>query len=101
MKIKNILYAEIFRDGGSYGLGFEADDGNPYEFFLKTTAFSTERETTHESPVIYWEDCNSGRVVQSLSWKEAKEFVAALHYGGQRFDELVEVVMSEGRKPSV
>ena len=98
MNVAEILYAEILRDGGSYALGFEADDGNQYELFLMTTAFSTERHTTHEVPVIYWQDCNSGRIVQSLSWKEAQEFIAPLRYSGRRFGELVKIIASGGKE---
>jgi hypothetical protein len=67
-------------------------------FFLQTTAFSVEQDTTHQAPVIYWEDSNSGRIAKSLSWKEAKEFVEPLRYSDRRFDELVEIVANEGAK---
>jgi hypothetical protein len=98
MEVRKILYADIFRDGGSYGFGFEAADGRRYEFFLQTTAFSAERTTTHQAPVIYREDRNSGDIVQSLSWEEAKEFVAPLRYSDRRFDDLVKIVANEGKK---
>ncbi|MET3134671.1 hypothetical protein AAKU55_004973 [Oxalobacteraceae bacterium GrIS 1.11] len=98
MRVENILYADIFRDGGSYGFGFVADDGHQYEFSLKTTAFSAKQDTTHQTPVIYYEDCNSGRVVRSLLWGEAKKFIAPLRCSGQRFNELVKIVANEGKR---
>lgn len=98
VKVKSILYADIFRDGGSYGFGFDSDDGNQYEFFLQTTVFSAAQDTTHHAPVIYLDDCNSGRVVRSLSWEEAKKIVESLHYSDQRFDELVNIVANEGKR---
>jgi len=100
MEVDKILYADVFRDGGSYGLGFEAQDGQRYELFIQTTAFSAAQDTTHRAPVIYWEDCNSGRIFQSLSWKEAKEFIEPLRYSDPRFDELVEIIANEGIRQS-
>lgn len=67
-------------------------------FFLQTTVFSATQDTTHHAPVIYLDDCNSGRVVRSLSWVEAKKFVESLHYSDQRFDELVNIVANEGKR---
>ena len=50
VKVKNILYADIFRDGGSYGFGFDSDDGHQYEFFLLTTVFSAAQDTVIPPP---------------------------------------------------
>ncbi|MCC7702903.1 hypothetical protein IGS59_11665 [Janthinobacterium sp. GW460P] len=98
MKVENILYADIFRDGGSYGFAFNADDGQQYEFFLQTTAFSAAQDTTHHAPVIYLDDSNTGHVVRSLSWDEAKKFVGPLNFSDRRFDELVSIVANEGKR---
>lgn len=97
MKVENILYADIFRDGGSYGFGFDADDGRQYEFFLATAAFSAAQDTTHHAPVIYRDHSDSGNIVRSLSWEEAKKFIGPLRYSDPRFDELVNIVANEGK----
>jgi hypothetical protein len=36
MKVAKIHWADIYRDGGSYGVGFDAEDGGNYEFFMRT-----------------------------------------------------------------
>ena len=66
--------------------------------FFQTTVFSAAQDTTHHAPVIYLDDCNSGRVVRSFSWEEAKKFVESILYSDQRFDELVNVVANEGKR---
>lgn len=55
MRVEKIWDADIYRDGGSYGFCFDADDGHWYEFFLKTTAFEEGRTTTHHAPEIFLE----------------------------------------------
>jgi hypothetical protein len=97
MKILRIWDADIYRDGGSYGFCFDADDGRWYEFFLKTAAFSEMRNWSHFAPALYLEGCNSGCVVQTFSWGEAKKFVANLSYPHRRFDELIKIVVQEGK----
>lgn len=97
IKILKIWDADIYRDGGSYGFCFDADDGRWYEFFLKTAAFSEARTCSHLAPVLYLEGCNSGCVVQTFSWVQAKEFVANLSYPHNRFDELIKIVAQEGK----
>jgi hypothetical protein len=98
VRVREIWDADIYRDGGSYGFCFDSDDGCWYEFFLKTKAFERPSSESHHPPVIYLEGCNSGKVVQSLSWQEARSFVAPLKYNNARFAELVEIVMNEGQR---
>ncbi|AYM76651.1 hypothetical protein D9M09_13235 [Janthinobacterium agaricidamnosum] len=98
MRVVKIWDADIYRDGGSYGFCFDADDGHWYELFMQTTAFDDDKSATHRPPVIYFEGCNSGHVVQNLSWDEAKVFIKHLSYNNHRFSELALIVANEGRE---
>jgi hypothetical protein len=98
MRVEKIWDADIYRDGGSYGFCFDADDGHWYEFFIQTSAFDEERPGTHRPPVIYLEGSNSGNVVQNLSWDEAKVFIKHLSCSNKRFSELAFIVANEGRE---
>lgn len=98
MRVVKIWDADIYRDGGSYGFCFDAADGHWYEFFIQTTAFDEDRSGTHRPPVIYLDGCNSGHVVQNLSWDEAKVFIKRLSYNNVRFSELASIVSHEGRE---
>lgn len=95
--VKRIWAADICRDGGSYCFCFDSDDGNWYEFFLKTKAFDPTASTSHDAPVIYRESSNDGQLVRALTWAEAEQFVSQLNYDDTRFQELLAVVASEGR----
>lgn len=86
----------ICRDGGSYSLCFDADDGCWYELFLKTRAWENEPSASHYPPSIYLEGANGGQIVRSLIWSEAKEFIGSLSYEGERFAELRQVIETEG-----
>jgi hypothetical protein len=97
MKVIKVWDADIYRDGGSYGVCFDSDDGHWYELFLRTRAFEGAAET-HYAPVVYFEGCNSGVVVEQLTWSEAKEFVASLNYSSSRFSEFVKIISNEGRR---
>lgn len=95
MKVQRVWGADICRDGGSYSLCFDSDDGHWYELFLKIRAFEGAGPS-HEPPVIYRGSANDGHAVQSLSWHEAKAFVAPMSFEGNRFDELRRVIDTEG-----
>lgn len=97
MRIAKIGNADSYRDGGSYGFSFEADDGNWYEFFLQTTALSKEKTTTHLAPVLYRERHDGGTRVQTFTWAEAKEFTARLRYMNMRLNEILNIVDMEGQ----
>jgi hypothetical protein len=98
MKVVKIWNADIYRDGGSYGFCFDSDDGHWYEFFIKTKAFEKEKANNdYYPPAIYFEGCNSKKVVEELSWAEAKEYIAPLSFGSDRFQELVRIVNNEGK----
>jgi len=95
MKVRRVWGADICRDGGSYSLCFDSHDGHGYELFLKTRAFEGAGPS-HEPPVIYRGSVNDGDAVQSLSWQEAKAFVAPLSFEGDRFEELLRLIDTEG-----
>ena len=95
--VKRIVEADICRDGGSYLFCFDSDDGQWYEFFLKTCAFDPAATTSHHPPAIYRGSSNDGQLIHSLSWAEGKAFVANLNYENMRFHELVSIVLNEGQ----
>ena len=96
--VKRIWGADICRDGGSYCFCFDSDDGHWYEFFLRTTAFDPLATTSHSPPAIYLESSNDGKLVRNLSWSEGKKFVSQLSYENERFQELLNVVATEGKR---
>jgi hypothetical protein len=95
MRVQRVWGADICRDGGSYSLCFDSDDGRWYELFLKTRAFE-QFGPSHEPPVIYLGSADDGHAVQALTWQEAKAFIAPLSFEGARFAELRRVVDTEG-----
>jgi hypothetical protein len=97
MKVQKIWSADIYRDGGSYGFCFDSDDGHWYEFFLEVRTCE-QSEESHHPPVIFHKSVNHKNPSQQLRWEEAKAFIAPLHYDEPRFNELVAIVMREGRK---
>jgi hypothetical protein len=107
MRVVRIWQADIYRDGGSYGFCFDADDGQWYEFFVRRRmrliqppdpfAAPTINREGYEAPVIYRQGVNSHQVESRLSWAEGKEFIAPLSYDNDRFRELVSIVKSDGK----
>ena len=99
VKVVKIWSADVYRDGGSYGFYFDSDDGHWYEFFIQTRAFEDPpSEESHYPPVIFLGSVNDKKPVRLFTWEEAKAFIAPLHYEEQRFDEIVAIVMQEGRR---
>jgi len=97
VKVERIFGADIYRDGGSFGFFFYSDDGRWYEFHLETNLWKNQwTSTTHKPPVIYLEGVNQGNIVRTLSWEEAKIFIAPLCYDNEHFNAIVAIVMSEG-----
>jgi len=100
MKVTKVTGADIYRDGGSFGMTFEADDGGRYELFLQTLAFENRQALeSHHPPVIYRGSVNDRDVVRRLDWEEAKAFVAPLQFDERCFDELVAIIARAGMKP--
>ena len=97
MKVITIKGADIYRDGGSYGFWFDSDDGNSYEFFIKSRRLEKDPDTDYYTPVIYLKGCDGKSIVKSLSWLEAQEFIKPLSYDAARFRELVKVVNGNGK----
>lgn len=96
MNVQRIWGADICRDGGSYSLCFDADDGHWYELFLQVELHQGG-PSTYQPPVIYLEGVNGGQVVGTLTWLEAKQFVASLSFDDPRFTELLKVIITEGK----
>ena len=71
-----------------------------YQLFIKSRAFEEFPDTKYQSPVIYLGDCNSNKIVKSLDWQQAKEFIAPLKcsnsLSNQHFEHLLEVIENEG-----
>lgn len=95
MRVQRVWAVDICRDGGSYSVCFDSDDGHWYELFLKTRAF-TGSGPTHEPPVIYRGSANDHKALRALSWQEAKAFVASMSFEGNRFEELRRIIDAEG-----
>jgi hypothetical protein len=95
MNVERIWSADVCRDGGSYSLCFDADDGRWYEFFLQTRAFEGDGPS-HLPPVIYLEGVNGGHEVQRLTWDQARQFLGPLRFDNARFAELIEIVQRGG-----
>jgi hypothetical protein len=126
-------YCDLYRDGGSIGLSFTAQGGpgyswaelqseleywdlaivtlnnwirrrRPYELLLQVIYSEGEPTRNYEPPVIYLENCNSGIIIERLSWQNAREFIAPLSRGelesGSPFTKLVEIIRSEGTDQS-
>lgn len=96
MKVQRIWAADICRDGGSYSLCFDADDGRWYDLFLQVQ-LTGNGLPVHRPPVIYLEGVSGGQAVQTLIWFEAKQFIAPLRYDSPRFTGLLKVIATEGR----
>lgn len=97
MKIVKVFGADIYRDGGSYGFCFYADDGHWYEFFLQVKTDELGM-ICYQNPTIYFEGRNSERIVQRLDWKSARDFILSCHCDENRFHEIVTIVNQEGRR---
>jgi len=97
IKVVKINGADIYRDGGSYGFCFDSDDGHWYEFFLEIKPGWDTGLREWYPPKLYFEGCNSKKIVKEFSWGEAKSFVAELSFDHTRFHELLDLVNSEGK----
>jgi len=64
MRGKQIVYADIHRDGGSDSFIFEADDSRQYESFIKSRALDIRPDSPFYPPVISLDSVNSREVVQ-------------------------------------
>jgi hypothetical protein len=95
MNVQKVWGVDICRDGGSYSLCFNADEGRWYELLLQVQ-FHLDRPPTHRPPVIYLEGVNVGKAVRTLTWHEAKQFISTLRHDSARFTELVSIIAAEG-----
>ena len=91
MKVTEIWNAEYYRDSGSYSFSFVSDDDEEYEF-ISQVADTDSEEKSYKSPVIFWQDCNSGRIFRELNWIEAKSFIEPLEYENEIFHEFKRLI---------
>jgi hypothetical protein len=98
MEVKKIIFVDVYRDGGSYGLGYEGLDGKEYEFHIQSNRLRKKgfKQQVYEPPVIYLGRRNDRHIVKTLNWKEAQAFLARLQYQGSRFAELHALVNQKG-----
>lgn len=96
MKVVEIWNAEYYRDGGSYAFMFVAEDGKEYEF-ISQVILSKDGVTSYRPPVIFWQDCNSGKIVRTFTWDQAKKFIEPLSYKSEIFSELKQLVNERAR----
>jgi hypothetical protein len=94
VNVEKIWGADICRDGGSYSLCFDSDDGQWYEFFLRISL----ADGSYDSPAIYRGSADDGHVVDRMSWVDADAFLRCLRYDGSRFQEIVDLVAREARR---
>lgn len=95
MQVKQISFVDIYRDGGSYGMGFEGEDGQDYELHLQSNRLRGKSQ--YETPVIYLGRRNQRQVVQELSWEEARQFLQGLSFDSPRFAELKKLLKNKGK----
>ena len=93
MKITKIYGADICRDGGSYSLSFQADDGEWYELFVQVKGIESN---LYFEPKLYKGGVNGGLEVEVFSWSSAKNFLRGVSYSGQRYQELLQLVSNNG-----
>ena len=86
MKVQEVWQAEYYRDGGSYSFCFIGEDGEPYEFISKVVPLDSGAKR-YKAPVIFLDNCNSGKVIKALNWGEAKDFIDKLEFDNDIFNE--------------
>jgi hypothetical protein len=93
MKVTKIFGADVCRDGGSYSLSFESNDGEWYELFIQVKGIESNE---YFEPAIYRKGFDNGELIQKLTWASANKFLAPLKYKNARFNELVALVANNG-----
>lgn len=89
-------FADIYRDGASYGLGFKSCDGEKYELHLKVVADSPPDCKRYYEPLIFRGRCRSQDVLAHPSWQETSEFLKDINFENERFVELKWIVENKG-----
>lgn len=93
MKVTKVYGADVCRDGGSYSLSFEANDGEWCEFFVEVKGMESNQ---YFEPKLYKGGVNEGLEIEAYSWVSAKTFLSEITYSGERFHELVQLVKNNG-----
>jgi len=90
------MFADVYRDGGSYGFGFGANDGKIYELHIEIVLDSPADCRRYYEPLIFRDNCNSNDVVDHPTWKEASELIKNVKFNNERFDELKWIIDNGG-----
>ncbi|HED35098.1 MAG TPA: hypothetical protein ENJ08_12945 [Gammaproteobacteria bacterium] len=90
------IFADVYRDGGSYGFGFGANDGKIYELHLRVVLDSPADCKRYYEPIIFKESCNSKEVIAHPTWKEAEQLIEKIKYDNTRFKELKWIIKNGG-----
>ena len=96
LKCSSPLFADIYRDGGSYGFGFYADDGNVYELHIRVVSDSPDDCKRYYEPIIFRDNSNSEKIVSHLTWKEASKFMKDVKFENQRYQQLKRIINDGG-----
>ena len=88
--------ADIYRDGGSYGFVFKSDDGKTYELHLPVVHQSPDDCKRYFEPLLFRDNCNSGKVIEHPTWDEAKKFISEVEFKDKRFNELKWIIENGG-----
>ena len=90
-------FADIYRDGGSYGFWFGANDGKIYELHIKVVIDSPADCKRYYEPLILRNNCHSEDVVVSQpTWKEASDLIKHVNFKNERFKELKWIIDNGG-----
>ena len=89
-------FAYMYRDGGSYGFGFIANDGETYELHIKVVADSPFDCKRYFEPLIFRGSQNSNDVVAHPTWHETSKFLKNIDFENECFAELRQIVDSGG-----
>ncbi|MGN6546988.1 MAG: hypothetical protein ACTHK7_18175 [Aureliella sp.] len=68
MRVQCVTEADIYRDGGSYGVQFRAEDGEEYQLWMEVNRYSDD--PTHLPPVIMGGSALDQEIA-ALTWDEA------------------------------
>ncbi len=89
-------FADIYRDGGSYGFGFGANDGKIYELHIKIVVDSPADCRRYYEPLLFRENCNSKDVAAHPTWHEASALIRDVKFKNERFQELKWIIDNGG-----
>lgn len=95
--VAKISMIEIYRDGGSMGMCYNAHDKKPYEFFLPVAFNSDHSPAYYRSPILFYDHVNTHCVAYNFTWEEAEYFLKSIKSDDLKLSELIDVVSARRR----